>query len=321
MAIAVGIDVGGTQTKAAVVTDSGQILLELTEPTASALPPSEVPAFVAGLISRLLAEASTDSTQMAGACVGLPGVVEHRLGTALSCPNLRTWEGIPLGPRVTELAGVPVWIERDANLSVLGEVWQGAARGAIHCVCFTLGTGIGAGVLVDGRLLRGAWGGAGEIGHIIVARDGPRCSCGNRGCLEALASASAIAREGRHAADRAAESTLWTLASGDRDAITAEVVFGAAEQGDATARRVVATATEYLGLGVASVVNVFNPEVVVLGGGMAAAGHQVLYPVRQAVQLRAREPLAARVRVELAQLGMQAGMLGGARAVFLAGQG
>lgn len=318
MTVAIGIDVGGTQTKAAVVTDHGQILHELTEPTARDLPSPEVPALVAGLIARLLAEAGVARSDLVGACVGLPGVVEPLLGLAFSCPNLRTWEGFPLGPQVAELAGLPVLVERDASLAVLGEAWQGAARGASHAICFTLGTGVGAGILVDGRLFHGAWGGAGEIGHMIVARDGPRCSCGNRGCLEALASASAIAREGRHAADRAADSALWTLADGHRDAITAEVIFKAAAQGDATAQRVVDTATEYLGLGVASVVNVFNPEVVVLGGGMAAAGEQILRPVRQVVQLRAREPLAARVRVELAQLGMQAGMLGGARAMFLA---
>ncbi len=321
MTVAIGIDVGGTQTKAAVVTDRGQILRELTEPTAKDLPSPEVPVFVASLIARLLAEAGAARSELEGACIGLPGVVEPRLGLAFSCPNLRSWESFPLGPLVAELAGVPVLVERDASLAVLGEAWQGAARGAGHAICFTLGTGVGAGILVDGRLFHGAWGGAGEIGHMIVARDGPRCGCGNRGCLESLASASAIAREGRHAADRAADSALWTLAGGNREAITSEVVFKAAAEGDATARRVVDTAVEYLGLGVASIVNVFNPEVVVLGGGMAAAGQQILHPVRQVVQLRAREPLAARVRVELAQLGMQAGMLGGAQAVFLAGKG
>jgi glucokinase len=321
MTVAVGIDVGGTQTKAAVVTDHGQVLHELTEPTARDLPSSEVPAFVAGLIARLLAAADVSPADLAGACVGLPGVVEPRMGLAFSCPNLRAWENVPLGPLASDLAGARVLVERDASLAVLGEAWQGAARGARHAICFTLGTGVGAGILADGRLFHGAWGGAGEIGHIIVARDGPRCSCGNRGCLEALASASAIAREGRQAADRAPDSALWDLAGGTRDAITAEVVFQAAARGDTTARRVVDTAMEYLGLGVASALNAFNPEVVVLGGGMAAAGEQILQPVRQVVQMRAREPLAARVRIELAQLGMQAGMLGGARAVFLAGIG
>jgi glucokinase len=315
--LAISIDVGGTLTKSAVVDEAGQALHELTEPTASTLPPMQVPDHVADLVQRLMAESGLALADLAGICVGLPGIVEHRLGLALSCPNLRNWEGLPLADLVTRRTGVTTWVERDANLAALGEAWIGAARGTGYSVCFTLGTGIGAGIILDGRLYRGSWGGAGEIGHITVVRDGPRCACGNRGCLEALASASAVAREAQAAAVRAPESLLWTLAGGERAAITADLVFRAALEGDATAMRVADTAVEYLGIGVATVINVFNLDMVVLAGGMAAAGSQVLDPVRAVVRQRARQPLAARSRVELGHLGGRAGVLGGARLVHL----
>jgi len=318
MSLAISIDIGGTLTKSAIVSSDGHILHEQVEPTAKTLSSSEVPDYLVGLIQRLLAEGAIQTGDVAGACIGLPGIVEHRLGQALSCPNLRAWEGLPLTEMLSARIGMPIWIEKDANLAALGEFWLGAACGVRYNICLTLGTGIGAGIILNGQLYRGSWGGAGEIGHIILVRDGPRCSCGNRGCLEALASASAIAREGQAAAERAPDSLLWSLADGKRDSISAEVVFKAARQGDVTAARVVDTAVEYLGLGVASMVNVFNLDLVVLAGGMAAAGEQILEPVRMVVQQRARQPLAARVKVELTRLGAQAGTLGGAFLVFQA---
>ncbi len=315
--LAISIDVGGTLTKCAVVDEAGQARYEWSEPTASSLPPAQVPDHVADLVRRLMAAGGLAASDLAGVCIGLPGIVEYRLGLALSCPNLRNWEGMPLADLVAERTGVKTWVERDANLAALGEAWVGAACGTDYSVCFTLGTGIGAGIILDGRLFRGAWGGAGEIGHITIARDGPRCACGNRGCLESLTSATAIAREAQAAADRAPESLLWSLARGQRGAITADLVFKAAGEGDPAAMRVVDTAVEYLGIGVANVINVFNLEVVVLAGGMAAAGSQILDPVREVVRQRARQPLVERSRVELSRLGARAGVLGGARLVHM----
>jgi glucokinase len=316
MTLAISIDVGGTLTKSGIVADDGRILCELSEPTALALSPEGLTDHVVGLLRRLLAAAELQPGDVAGACIGLPGIVEHKLGQALSCPNLRAWEGVPLPRPVTERTGIPLWIEKDANLAALGESWLGTARGTTYSICFTLGTGIGAGTILDGRIYHGSWGGAGEVGHNTVARDGPLCGCGNRGCLETLASATAIVREGQAAAVRAPDSLLWTLG---QEHMTAEIVFQAAAQGDMTAARVVDTAMEYLGLGVASIINMFNPDLVVLGGGLAAAGSQVLDPVRSVVRQRGRQPLVTRTRIELAGLGSRAGVLGGAHLVFSGG--
>jgi glucokinase len=319
MTLAISIDVGGTLTKSGIVADDGRILCELSEPTALAPSPEGLTDHVVGLLQRLLGAAGLQPGDVAGACIGLPGIVEHKVGQALSCPNLRAWEGVPIPRLVTERTGIPLWIEKDANLAALGESWLGAARGTAYSICLTLGTGIGAGTILDGRIYHGAWGGAGEIGHITMVRDGPRCGCGNRGCLEALASATAIVREGQAAADRAPESLLWTLAHGERGNMTADVIFQAAAQGDMNAARVIDTAMEYLGLGVASMINMFNPDLVVIGGGLAGAGSQVLAPVRSVVRQRGRQPLVTRTRIELAGLGNRAGVLGGAYLVFTAG--
>jgi len=314
--IAVSIDVGGTLTKAAIVDGRGKIRAEDVQPTATDIAPTRVPAHVAGIVRELLRRAGVSPGEVSGLCIGVPGIVDYRTGDVLSCPNLTNWEGMPLGRLVEEEIGLPTYLDKDANLAAMGEYWQGASRGVRHSICFTLGTGIGTGIILDGRLYRGAIGGAGEIGHITLVREGPLCGCGNRGCLEALASASAIVREARTAVARDPSSKILTLAHGDPATITAEVVFSAAQEGDITARTVVMTALEYLGIGVASMVNALNPDMVVLAGGMAAAGEIIGDVVRHVVRQRVRLPLAAHVRVVIGSLGGYAGVLGGAYLVF-----
>jgi glucokinase len=308
--------VGGTLTKAAVVDLGGRCVAELSRPTAASIRPDEVPGHVAGLIDEMAARASVARSEIAGACVGVPGVVNHVTGLVVSCPNLLNWEGMVLASLVEPLVQLPVVLEKDANLAALGERWLGAARGVDYCICFTIGTGIGTGIILGGQLYHGALGGAGEIGHLTLLPDGPVCGCGNHGCLEAMASARAIVRDAQAMLAREPGSLLMELAGGRPESITAEMVLAAARAGDPGACRVVEPALDFLGIGVTNVVNVFNPDLVVLGGGVVLAGDQVLEPVRQVVRRRARRLLADHVRIVPAELGSMAGVYGGAYLVF-----
>lgn len=313
---ALSVDAGGSMTKMAVVDSQGQIVHKAAVSTDKTVPPDAVPDWLVRLLNDLRDQAEIPEQRIAGVCVGIPGVIDRRTDMIISCPNLVNWEGMPLAVLLQERTGLPTYIEKDANLAALGERWLGAAQGVDHAVCFTIGTGIGTGIIIGGRLYHGALGGAGEIGHIIVMPDGPRCNCGNRGCLEALASATAIVREARAALERDPSSRMWRLAGGDAASLTAEMVFTAAREGDYTAGQIVSHALDYLGIGVASIVNVFNPDMVVLGGGVALAGEQVLTPVRHVVRQRARTLLAEHVQVVCATLGDMAGVIGGAHLVF-----
>jgi glucokinase len=313
---AISFDVGGTFTKAAVVDRAGHCRIQTTVATQTDLPAPQVPDYLAKQIRALMADGEVGMGEVAGISIGLPGVINQQTGRVISCPNLRNWEDLPLAEQVGQRIGLPTWMEKDANQAALGEWWLGVARQANHSICFTLGTGIGTGIILYRQLYRGGMGGAGEIGHIPILPNGPQCGCGNHGCLETVASASAIAREARAAIERDSHSAMVALAGGQAETITSEIVFAAARAGDATARCVVKTALEYLGLGITSIVNAFNPDLIVLGGGMAQAGDQLLEPIRDFVKQHARRPLADHVTIVQSELGPMAGVLGGAYLVF-----
>ncbi|KPL22607.1 MAG: hypothetical protein AMJ93_06815 [Anaerolineae bacterium SM23_84] len=313
---AISVDVGGTFTKVALVDTAGKVVRRWQEPSERQIASSDVPQFVVGIVQRVLRDSGLSKEEVVGVCVGIPGVIDRRTQTIISCPNLTNWEGMALGELVEETLGLPTYLEKDANEAALGERWLGAGRGVDDLICFTLGTGIGTGIILNGALYRGSTGGAGEIGHIIVDKDGPACACGNPGCLESYASARAIVGYARDAVQQGRATVLAEMAGGDADAITTETVFTAAKAGDPVAMRIAADAIEYLGVGVASIVNVFNPAMIILGGGMAQAGEQILVPVRQIVRKRARRLLAEHAEIVPAQLGNDAGVIGGAYLVF-----
>jgi len=315
---AISLDVGGTLTKVAVVDRVGRIVQRLQAPSAHDIAREDVPERVVQIVHDMLQAASLTVEQVAGVCVGIPGVIDSRTDFIVSCPNLTNWEGMPLAQQVQAKLGLPTFLEKDANEAALGEHWVGAGRGVDDLICFTIGTGIGTGLILRGELYRGSTGGAGETGHIIVDKDGPICNCGNWGCLEALASARAITHKARAFVELGEPSVMLAMSDGDVQAISAETVFKAAKAGDELAERVLAEALEYLGVGIAGIVNAFNPEMVILGGGVAAAGEQLLAPVRRIVHRRARRLLAEHVQIVLADLGSDAGVIGGAYLVFKA---
>lgn len=243
---------------------------------------------------------------------GIPSLVD--LGGAVSMwSNHLPFDDFAFRDLMSERLGLPVFVENDANAALLAEHASGAARGASHALMLTLGTGIGGAVLIDGRLYRGSNGAAGELGHIVVDMDGPPClgACPNRGCLEVMASGTAIGRDGQAAAERDPTSALAQAAAGGRP-ITGALVTELAHDGDDVARSVLTACGRRLGVGLASLVNVFMPEVIVIGGGAIGADEMLLAPAREELAARALPPGARSVRVVRAHFGEEAGMLGAA---------
>ena len=242
--------------------------------------------------------------------LGIPSLVDFESGTSVACVHLPL-EGVPVRDVMATRLGLPVHVDNDVNLALLGEVRGGAASGARNAVMLTLGTGVGGALWVDGGMRRGADGAAGELGHMTVDLDGPPCqgNCPNRGCLEALVSGPAIAREGDRVAAARPGSALERARS-DGAPITGELVTDHALAGDSDAREVIARVGERLGAGLVGIVNAFNPEVVVIGGGVSRAGDLLLEPARQVVRERALRPSGATARIELARFGDEAGVIG-----------
>lgn len=308
-----GIDLGGTNIVAGCARLDGHLLQGFrSEPTRAEEGADAVVDRIVALgheAIRLTREADP-AAEILGVGIGAPGPLDRLQGIVLLTPNLG-WVDMPLRARVGGPLGLDAALDNDANCAVLGEWWRGAAQGTRHALGFTLGTGVGGGIIVDGRLYHGASDVAGEFGHITIDANGRRCACGNDGCLEAYASGPAIARRATEALHAGAESSLATL---DPATITAQRVYQAATEGDALARDVVRDTARYLGAGVANLVNIFNPEVVVVCGGVTLAGDGLFGPLRHEVARRAFKPAVSACRIVPGELVHTAGVYGAARA-------
>lgn len=301
---AIGVDVGGTKIAAAVVSPEGEILNEVRYPT-QAVPPNRLVGTIAGAITEV-----KDDFEVGGVCLAVPGLIMASVNTVIFSPNLHEIEGIRLDEEIGGRTGVRVTVENDANAAAWGEFRYGAGKDVEHQIFITLGTGVGGGVIMHGVLLRGAQGAGGELGHVTLDPEGPVCGCGNHGCLEALASGTAIQRRAREVANDQPGSALGRLAT-ERQ-VLGEDVTRLAEDGDEASISVLRETGRWLGIGVAGFVNVFNPEVVAVGGGASRAGDLILGPVREEVHLRARSPSRDLVEIKEATLGPASGVLGAA---------
>jgi glucokinase len=297
------VDVGGTKIAAGVVTPEGKILDEARYPT-----PTSGWRLVES-IARAVSEVK-DGYEVGGVCLAVAGLILAQENKVVFSPNLRAVEGIPLKDELEPRIGLPLTIENDANAAAWGEFRFGAGSEVDHLVFVTLGTGIGGGVITHGVLLRGAQGSGGELGHVTIHATGPRCACGNRGCLEALASGTAIRRRAREVASEHPDSALGRLAV--KRKVLGEDVTELARQDDELALSVLEEAGRWLGIGLAGFVNIFNPEVIAVGGGVMEAGELILEAAREEVRLRARPPSRDLVEVKEATLGPESGVLGAA---------
>ncbi len=263
-----------------------------------------------------LALSPAERSALQGVGVSFGGPVEEASGTVLHSHHVEGWDGLPLAMRLEQELGLRVVVENDANAIALGEYRYGAGRGVRNLVYITVSTGIGGGVVLDGRLWRGSHGMAGEVGHMVVRPGGPVCTCGNRGCLEGLAAGPAIARRAREALGAGADGEhLLALAGDEPSAITAQLVFRAAACGDPASAAVVAGVAEDLGLAIAMLSSIVDPARVIIGGGVAKAGEQLLAPVRAAFRRHAFPMLAAEVAIVQAANPDMGGLLGAAALV------
>lgn len=310
--LVIGIDLGGTNIRTAVVDRTGGIIAHDHRETLANEGPRAVISRMIEAARMVMAQAGVARCQVAEVGVGSPGPLDIEAGVALSPPNLPGWDRVPLRQLIEEGLGIPTTLENDANAAALGEHRFGAGRGVDHMIYVTVSTGIGGGLILGGELYHGATGMAGEIGHITILPHGPLCGCGNRGCLEALASGSAIARRAREIVAHGVPTRIADLAGGDLDLITARLVADAAREGDVEAEGILSEAMDYLGTGLASLVNLFNPQLVVIGGGLAHIGEWLFGPVRRAIKRRAFPAQAQAVRVVPAELGDHVGVLGAA---------
>lgn len=304
----IGVDLGGTKLLAGVVDAE----LKVHHSTYRLARPDDESAVVNQLVETIAEMRGVTGPEVLAVGVGVPGLVDPRTGVVQDSNHLPL-QGVPLRDVLAERTGLPVAIDNDGNAALLAEARHGAARGARHVVLLTLGTGIGGGVLADGRLLHGARGAAAELGHMIVEADGPPCPgrCPNHGCLEALVSGHAIGREGVRVAQERPDGELGAaLARGDR--ISGLLVSELARAGDEDARAIMTLMGERLGLGIVTLANVFNPEVVVVGGGAIGAGELLLGPARAVVARRALPIAREGLRIEATHFGAEAGMLGAA---------
>jgi glucokinase len=303
--VVIGVDLGGTNLRVAGVDSEGRVVHLSRDETGASGGPEEVLQRLVGGLTGVDGRLRASGWDVVGASLGVPGVISRKEGVVASSPNLPGWKKIPLLDFIRERVNFPLMMENDANAAAYGEFWVGAAKGCRTAVLMTLGTGVGGGIIAGGRLLRGADGMAGEIGHLTVEREGEPCPCGNRGCLERYASAAGVARRYR----RLQEEFSGAPSAGET---TAAAVHSLARKGDAVALRTFREAGTCLGIALASVVNIVNPEVLIIGGGLLPAWDFFMPSAREEMFRRAFQAPAERVRLLPALLGDQAGYIGAA---------
>ncbi|HIR07958.1 MAG TPA: ROK family protein [Candidatus Pullichristensenella stercoripullorum] len=307
----IGIDVGGTTAKAGVVDEAGQILYKSSCKTGIERDFEDIAADMAELCRHIVRESGHEMAEVAAVGVGIPGEQSPKTGLVAFCNNLG-WVDVPLMQRLRDALGLPVYVDNDANVAALAESAFGASKDVSSSILITLGTGVGGGIVRDQRIHTGAHGVGGEIGHMVVVVDGEPCNCGHRGCWEKYASATAIIRMGRALMEEKPDCALARQMGGDAANLNAKAVLDLAKAGDADCAGIFETYVKYLCVGLANLINIYDPDMLVLGGGVAHAGNFLLDAVRAALGDYVYCPALSWARVELARMGNDAGIIGAA---------
>lgn len=314
----IGVDLGGTNIVVGVLPmdgGDGEVLALKNEPTESERGAKYVVDKIVLLIEEARAEVVArfggTRNDFAGIGIGAPGPLNRKTGTVIQSPNLG-WRNFPLRDLISNAVNLPAVLDNDANCATYGEWWLGAGRNVDTLIGITLGTGIGGGIVLNGEIFHGVSDAAGEIGHMTIEANGRKCPCGNYGCLEAYASGPAIARRAIEGLEAGAESLLTDLVNNKLEAITAATVYEAAINGDQYANEVLRETAKFLGAGVANIINIFNPDMIVIAGGVTKAGDQLFVPLRSEVRRRAFKSALDACQITPAQLPGTAGVIGAA---------
>lgn len=311
MAKRIGIDVGGTNVKIALVDDNGKIIYSNSVPTYAKMGYEYTVNNIKQAIKDLMKETNTTPSDIEGIGFDFPGQVDCKTGVVKLAPNIPGWVNVPIAQMIEDEFHIPTRIDNDVRCAALGELKLGAGRGCENFICITVGTGIGSGIVINGKVVRGATNAAGELGHIkLQMNGGPICGCGDTGCLEAFASGPAIVAMAQEYIKGGKSTKFREMAAVEGGEITPYMVAKAAEEGDPVAKRIFEIVGEYIGIGLTSVINLLNPERVIIGGGVAESGELLLGPIRKTIKERAMVVAGNAVEIVPAQLGNSAGVIG-----------
>lgn len=311
MAKRIGIDVGGTNVKIALVDDNGKIIYSNSVPTYAKMGYEYTVNNIKQAIKDLMKETNTTPSDIEGIGFDFPGQVDCKTGVVKLAPNIPGWVNVPIAQMIEDEFHIPTRIDNDVRCAALGELKFGAGRGCENFICITVGTGIGSGIVINGKVVRGATNAAGELGHIkLQMNGGPICGCGDTGCLEAFASGPAIVAMAQEYIKGGKSTKFREMAAVEGGEITPYMVAKAAEEGDPVAKIIFEIVGEYIGIGLTSVINLLNPERVIIGGGVAESGELLLGPIRKTIKERAMVVAGNAVEIVPAQLGNSAGVIG-----------
>lgn len=305
----IGVDLGGTFIKAGPVSKNGNLLYEISIPSQAEIGPDSVVAQIAKAVRTITEKYPHD--KLIGVGIGSPGLVDLDGGTVKYPPNFKNWTVFRLGEETQRATGVRVEVENDANAAAVGEMKFGAAKGMTNFIMITLGTGVGGGVVIDGKVFRGHSGGAGEIGHITVDFDGPQCKCGNRGCVEAFVGQKYLSQRVLEQLIHHHDSLINKLIDSSVEQLEPKIISQAAEQGDSFALEVWKETGMYIGVAIASTFNLFDISTAIIGGGVAKAGKPLFDSITETVKSRVLSPLRPQVKIIPAAL-ENSGILGAA---------
>lgn len=306
-----GIDLGGTNIAAGLVTPDGKLVRKDSVPTLRERPYQEIMRDMAQLSLKLIREAGITLHDVAGIGIGSPGTPDSKEGILIYANNLK-FKNVPIRAEIQKYIDLPVYLDNDANCAALAESIAGAAKGVEDSVTITLGTGVGSGVVINHRIYSGFNYAAAELGHTVIVVDGEPCTCGRKGCWEAYASATGLIHRARQAAEQNPGSAILRLAQGDLDKIDAKIPFDAAKEGDPVGKQVIHEYLKYLAAGLVNVVNAFQPEVIVVGGGVSKQGEYLLEPLRKLIDDEVYSHDIPHAQLKEALMGNDAGIIGAA---------
>jgi len=315
---ALGFDLGGTKIAVGLVDLKGRVLYSRHELTPINSGPNGVCREMLEMFKEVLCKTRISPEKIIGAGIGAGGPLDLEKGRLLSPPNLPNFHKFPVRDVIEKGINMKVILDNDANAAALGEKMFGAGKNKKNLIYMTVSTGIGGGIIVDGRILHGVGCSAGEVGHMTLKPKGPRCNCGNYGCLEALSSGTGIAKQAKQSVRRNPSSLILDLVKGDKNKIDAEVVFKAADMGDKLASRIIDEALFYLGIGIGNLITAFSPEIVILGGGLTKAGDKLFNRIREVVRERVKLVPVKLIPIVKARLGENVGIIGAASLVIQA---
>lgn len=300
----IGIDLGGTKINGALADMEGKVLAQYTIPTNASEGEQAVLGRIIEVIEKVMQKANKTTEEVRAIGIGSPGPLDAKAGLIITTPNL-PFRNFQLVKPITQKFNIPTYLDNDANVAAIGEYMLGAGKGTTDMIYITVSTGVGGGAILDGKVYRGSTSNALEVGHMTILPDGPKCNCGNHGCIEAIASGTAIARQAREAVDTGIETSLSGY-----DLVTSYEVFVEAQKGDKISKEILDRSFNYLGIAVANIITSFDPEMFVIGGGVSQMGAVLFDKVQEVVDKRCFKAMSGNCKIVPAGLGTDAGVMG-----------